>query len=137
MRFFYDPNRTSEPSTSRSNTGLVSRSSIRFAVHLKKMLRAKARERAAKGLLVRKRILDNPDMFPCSAFFALYLWGFLLMYSLRMMTVLRSWRMRFCKKIVGSSRSLSRYSAIWSRRMFMIVVHADMQLGPSPLPAGA
>ena len=101
------------------------------------MLRAKARERAAKGLLVGKRILDNPHMFPCSAFFALHLWEFLLMYSLRMMTVLRSWRMRFCKKIVGSSQSLSRYSAIWSRRMFMIVVYADMQLGPSPLPTGA
>ena len=35
---------------------------IRFVAHLKKMLLAKARERAAKGLLLGKGILDNPHV---------------------------------------------------------------------------
>ena len=44
-----DPNRISEHSTNPSNTGFVNRTWIGFVAHLKKMLRAKARERSAKG----------------------------------------------------------------------------------------
>ena len=45
----WDPNRISKDSTHLSNTGHVNRIWIRFVAHLKNMLRAKARERCAKG----------------------------------------------------------------------------------------